>query len=131
MKRLLFVVLMTFCSLSWAEWEITGRTKKGTFYYDKSTIRIESPIAKMWAMMDFSEELTNSSGERSKSQKVFRVANCKEQTVTTNSIIQFSDSMGEGNVVSTYTIKEGEWTWQPISPGSIAETEWKIMCGKR
>jgi hypothetical protein len=131
MKRLLFVLLMMTCSISWAAWEMTGNTKNDTFYHDKSTIRRNGAIAKMWSMIDSFEDETNSDGTIFKSQKVFRVANCRERTVATISLFQYSGSMGEGSVVLTRTIKESEWNWTPIPPGSIAEAEWKIVCGKR
>jgi hypothetical protein len=131
MKRLIFAVLMMTCSVSWAEWEMTGNTKTDTFYHDKSTIRRNGAVAKMWSMIDSFEEETNSDGAKFRSQKVFRVANCRERIAATIALFQYSGPMGEGNVILTRTIKEGEADWTPIPPGSVSEAEWKIICGKR
>ena len=129
--RILFFMLMIICPLSWAEWERTAETGKMDFYHDKSTIRRNGLIAKMWALIDYQEEQSDSSGNRYKSQKVFRIANCGEEIVAVISFSQFSGSMGNGESNLTAVYKESEWIWVPISPGSIAEKEWKIACNKK
>jgi hypothetical protein len=131
MKQLLFTLLVAVCSATWANWEVTGKTNTDTFYHDKSTIRKKGAIVKMWSMVDSIEGEINSNGKRFKSQKIFRAANCNEETVAIISLIQLSDSMGQGNVVFSHTLKEGEWDWTPISPRSADEAEWKIACGRR
>ena len=131
MKRIIFAVLMMVCSVSLAKWEVTGKTNTDTFYHDKSTLRKKGAIVKMWSMVDSIEEEINSSGKRFKSQKIFRAFNCSEETVAMISLIQLSGSMGQGDVVFSHTLKEGEWDWTPISPGSADEAEWKIACGRR
>jgi hypothetical protein len=63
MKRLLFVALMVTCSFSWAEWEYFGEKADYADYVDKSTIRRNGAITKMWTLTDYFEEKTDSSGK--------------------------------------------------------------------
>ena len=67
MKRLLFVLQMMICSMSWADWEMTGKEYDLTHYHDKSTIQINDITAQMWVMYDFPEVRTNTDGDRYKS----------------------------------------------------------------
>jgi hypothetical protein len=131
MKRLLFVFLMMTCSVSWAEWEILSGAANGLYieYYDKSTIRKNGEIVKMWTMLEFSEVQTSSAGKSFQSSKALKAFNCKSEEGVLISYIFFSGSMGQGNVVVSETLKEK--IWDPISPGSMAESEWSIACGKK
>ena len=132
MKRLLFVVLMMICSVSWAEWEFLGRAGDGeqTVYVDTSTIRKNGVISRMWELIDFSKVQTNRSGDRWMSSKSLAAYNCRDETLALISAFDYSGSMGHGNVVGTLTVQEREWKWVPIVPETIAETKWKIACGR-
>lgn len=133
MKRLLFVVLMMTCSVSWAEWRITDFTSDGRYaaYHDKSTKRKNGAIVKMWLMRDYSEVLTDAEGKKYQSVKTLFSYDCKSETTALISIIEYSGSMGSGKVVWSGTRKEHEFEWAPIVPGTISEQEWKIACGKK
>jgi len=133
MKRLLFVVLMTVCSVSWAEWEILSRSRDGerTFYCDKSTIRKNGEISRMWDLKDLSSMNTNAGGDRYMSVKSLQAYNCRAETRAIISLVQYSGSMGQGSVVRSITVQERELEWRPIVPASIAESQWKIACGSK
>jgi len=72
MKRLLFVVLLMVCSVSWAEWEFLSKSSDGKqkVYVNKSTIRKNGAISRMWVLTDFSQVQTNAGGE-SESPRVY------------------------------------------------------------
>ena len=132
MKRLIFLALMMICSVSWAEWELCGGSDdKFMVYCDKSTIRKKGAISRMWGLREFSSVQTNARGDRYMSVKSLHAYNCEEETRATISLIQYSGSMGQGNVVLSGTRQEREWQWEPIVPGSIAEAQWKIACGRK
>ena len=131
MKRLFFAALMTVCSVSWAGWVETGSTVSEIFYHDKSTIRRDGKIAKMWTMVDYFEEKTNRSGMRYKSDKTRFSYNCLEETYAIISLFQYSGSMGGGVAVYSFDWKEKDWDWGSIPPGSAAEAHFKIACGKK
>ncbi len=133
MKRLIFVCLLMTCSASWAEWKFTGSTKSGSYtaYHEKSTIRKNGSIVKMWIMWDFSVIQTDTLGDKYLSQKVLVAYDCRSETSAAISIVQFSDSMGNGVVVYTGSRKENALDWTPVVPNSIDEAEWQIACGKK
>jgi hypothetical protein len=131
MKRLLFVALMMVCSVSWAEWEIFYATAEFTVYVDKSTIRRNGSVAKMWYMTDSLEADTNYSERKYKSTKVRRAFNCLEESSAAISFAQYSGSIGEGSVVTSGEVKESELQWNSVVPGTLSENLWKIACGKK
>ncbi|MCE2871016.1 MAG: hypothetical protein LW714_06345 [Oxalobacteraceae bacterium] len=131
MKRLLFVVLMMSCSVSWAEWELTGKADDLTHYHDKSTIQINDITAQMWVMYEFPEVRTNTDGDKYKSAKTLLAFNCKYETLTMISVVQYSGSAGNGEIILTDTFKESEWIWDRIVPNSLENKELDIACGKK
>jgi len=135
MKRLLFVFLMMICSVSWAEWQLCAGGGAGgemiLDYCDKSTIRKNGAISRMWELTDYSSVQVGAAGERHMSAKSLRAYNCRDETFAIISFVLYSGSMGEGTVVWSGTRKEREWEWEPIVPGSIAEAKWKVVCGKK
>lgn len=131
MKRLLYVVLMMSCSVSWAEWELTGKADELTHYHDKSTIQINDITAQMWVMYEFPEVRTNTDGDKYKSAKTLLAFNCKYETLTMISVVQYSGSAGNGEIVLSDTFKESEWIWDRIVPKSLENKELDIACGKK
>lgn len=135
MKRLIFAVFMMICSVSWAKWELIGEAGDNDeihlVYVDKSTIRKNGVIAKIWILKDYSSMQTESTGDRYKSAKVLNAYNCREETSALISLIDYSGSEGEGNVTYSLAIQEKEWVWRPVAPGTSGEAKWKIACGKK
>lgn len=133
MKRLLFFVLMTVCSVSWAEWEITDYLKNGedTFYHDKSTKRKTGAIVRMWTLRNYSIVQTERDGDRYMSAKELIAYDCRSETFAMVSAVWYSGPMGKGDTVRMGTFKENDWKWNPIVPDTIGENEWKIACGKK
>ena len=131
MKRLLFVVIMMTYSLSWAAWEKTGTIIDGdevsVYYFDKSTIRKNGAIVKMWIMVNTRDIALN----QDRSSKVQKVFNCSSETIAIASFVMYSGAIGNGSVTTSMSFKEKEWEWSPIIPDSIQELEWKIVCGKK
>jgi len=131
MKRLLFVVLMMVCSVSWAEWELTSKADGFANYHDKSTIQRNDITAQMWVMYDFPEIQTNADGDRYKSSKSLLAFNCKYETLTMISVLQYSGSLGTGDVVLSDSFKESDWVWDRIVPNTPLQIEWGVACGKK
>ncbi len=110
---------------------MTGKADDLTHYHDKSTIQINGTTAQMWVMYDFSEVRTNADGDKYKSAKSLLAFNCKYETLTMISVLQYSGSLGTGNVVFSDTYKESEWVWDRIVPNTPVKVEWDIACGKK
>ncbi len=130
MKRLLLVVLMMTCSVSWAEWELVDLNDEFYVFVDKSTIRKNGHIVRMWSMKNYLLEQTNSSGSKYRSSKTLYVYNCKAEETALASIIQHAGEMGDGSAVWAGNRSEREWEWAPVSPNSINQRLWEIACGK-
>jgi hypothetical protein len=131
MKRLLFLLLLTVCSVSWADWEFVGGATDSTFsrHIDKSTLRKNGSLVKLWVMDNFAQTQTDPAGRKFKSQAQLLTYDCVSETVAAVSFTDFSGYLGSGSIVSSNTWKELEWN--PIYPGSIGEIVWKIACEKK
>ncbi len=128
MKRLLFVLLLMTCSVSWAEWELSGGDSEDNFYHDKSTIRKNGVIVKIWTMLSHANAVIEN-GYQYKSSKNLFVFNCKLDTSELISILKYSGSMGSGKVVFSANWQEKDWEWKPVVPGTYTELHYKIACG--
>jgi hypothetical protein len=128
MKRIVFSVLMTICSISWAEWEITGETDDRIDYHDRSTIRRNGKIAKMWTLSEYHSIQTDNTGARYKSDKTFWAFNCIEGTKSIIALLQYSGSMGRGKTVWSMNKQENDLMWEVIPPGSAGAVMFKIAC---
>ena len=80
----------------------------------------------MWDLKNYSSVQTTSSGDRYMSSKALQAYNCREETRAIISVILYSGSMGEGNAVLSHSVKERDWNWHPVAPGTTVETLWKI-----
>lgn len=131
MKRLLFAVMMMVCSVSWAGWEKTGTVVDGdeviVYYYDKSTIRKNGVIVKMWIMVNTRDTALH----QDRSLKAQKVYNCSSETYAIAAFVMYSGANGNGSVTTSMSFKEKEWEWSPIIPDSIQELEWKFVCSKK
>ncbi len=131
MKRLLFATLMVVCSVSWADWVYENNTDSFIIFLDKSTIRKNGNIAKMWELKDFFVAQTDNDWKKFKSSKVRRAYNCREEKIAVIAVIDYSGSMGVGDVIASVDLKESNWNWFSIVPDSLGEDQWKIVCGKQ
>ncbi len=122
---------MMICSVSWAEWQRVGNAGDYVTYVDKLTIRINGKIRKMWTLNDFSSLQTISTGKKYKSEKALNVFDCNSESYDLISIIHYSDSMGNGNVISNTTYQEKDRIWDPVPPGTMVEELLKIACAKK
>jgi len=110
---------------------MTGEADGLTHYHDKSTIQINGVTAQMWTMYDFPAVQTNAEGDSYKSVKSLLAFNCKYETLTMTSVLQYSGPLGTGNIVLSDTYKESEWVWDRIVPNTLVNTELDIACGKK
>jgi hypothetical protein len=133
MKRFLFVFLMMACSVSWAEWTFSTASNDGEekYYYNKSTIKRNGVIARMWGLQELSAEQINGNGAGFRSRVFLTMYNCKEETHRVATIATFSRSMGKGRVVSSDDYDEIESAWRAIVPGSVTYIDFQIACGKQ
>jgi len=132
MKRLLFTLLVATCSEAWAEWEQTNHVGKdnSTHFHDKSSIKSVGGITKMQSLMNYADEKTLKSGDKFESVVRQDGYDCKYEKTAVIKVTYFSGTMGAGNIVYSYIVKNSDLEWEPFSPSSLDEKHWKIACGK-
>jgi hypothetical protein len=130
MKRLLFLVLMTFCSLSWAEWQVAVDTDAATFYFNKETIKKNGNLVKMWTKANLKSAANTSDGKPYIRLDSLFLFDCKEETAGLTSQTFYSNYEGS-EVQAMVNIKQSELEMNPFSPGSVFGLLWKTACGKK
>jgi hypothetical protein len=134
MKRLLLITLLVLSSGPvYAEWvSVGGNVEEGmtayTVYVDLDTIRRNGDVVKLWALMDFKTIQTDPSPPHLsvKSQREF---DCTEERVRLLTLTAFSGHMGNGNAVYSYSDSKDQGI--AVEPGSVAQSLWKVACGKK
>ena len=126
MKRLLFVVLMMICSVSWAEWDVTwvNPSNGDIYHHDKSTIQKEGDLRKMWTSQQYIEPIDVGLGPLSMMKSQFHY-DCKKQLVRMIAIVGYSY---DGTVQFSKVLNK---EWVPTTPGTPMMMDWKIACGKK
>ena len=128
MTRLLLIIFLFLSSApAYAEWVEVGITDEATVYADPDTIRRKGDLVKMWYLHDFktTQTVLKKSYLSSRSQDEYDCTEDRHRALATTS---FSGNMGSGKVRSSYSIKG---KWEPVPPGTITQTLWKVACDKQ
>ena len=130
MKKLLIAALLALLSTSaLAEWTKVGGNDTKTTYADLSTIRKSGDRIKMWDLMDLKVvQIFKGDGKRFLSSVTFTEYDCKEETQRPLTFNWYSKNMGAGEMV--YSSGNVHAEFEPITPGSIDNTLFKVACGK-
>ena len=128
MKRLLLgLMLLMTAGAACAEWSPVGGNDQFVQYVDRATIRRNGNLVKSWGLKDYKSVQTDYGFSYLSSQSQLEF-DCKEERGRVLAFIWFDGKMGNGKVVFSNS-DGGEW--EPIPPGSVGETLWKIACGKK
>jgi hypothetical protein len=122
---------MMTCSLSWAEWIfLLSSTSDAKFYYENTSLRRNGPIVKMWTLRSgIKNAVDNKIYLSSKDLYGF---DCEKEVLKHLSGAAYSGEMGAGEMIFSYTPDENLIKqWDPIIPGTVMETLWKIACDKK
>jgi hypothetical protein len=128
MTRLLLIIFFFLSSApAYAEWVEVGITDEATVYADPVTIRRKGDLVKMWYLHDFktTQTVLKKSYLSSRSQDEY---DCTEDRHRALASTSFSGNMGSGKVRSSYSIKG---KWEPVPPGTMTQTLWKVACDKQ
>ena len=112
---------------AWAEWTEIGGTDDGmTVYIDYATIRRTGNLVEFWRLIDLktTQKLVGIRFLSSKSQWQY---DCLEKQEQGLAFTYFSKNMGKGVVVHS----RDALAWEPVSPESIGETIFNIVCDKK
>ena len=127
MKRLLLgLMLLVTAGAASAEWTLEDFSVELIQYVDRATIRRNGNLVKMWEMSDYNTVQT-AYGISFLSGRTQWEFDCNEETIRRLAFSLFNGKMSAGTNVSS---NSDGGKWLPIQPGSVAETLWKIACGK-
>jgi hypothetical protein len=124
---LFFTLLALWSAPAYAGWVEIGTSNNGaTVYVDPDTIRRKGDLVKMWYLHDFktTQTVLKKSYLSSRSQDEY---DCTEDRHRALASTSFSGNMGSGKVRSSYSIKG---KWEPVPPGTITQSLWKVACDK-
>ena len=130
---LLITLLFLSCGTACAEWvSVESKVEEGltqyTLYVEPDTIRRNGDVVELSALIDFTTTQTTPSpphlSVRSRSE-----IHCAKERIRLLALTAFSGNMGSGEVV--FSDPESNDQGISVEPGSVAESLWKVVCGKR
>lgn len=109
-----------------AGWELSGTNAEFTsFYVDRSSIRRDGFMAKMWVLMDFKNPKRIGNGPQFLSSADMYEFDCKAGRSRTIYFTEYSGYMGSGTVIASMNYIND---WDEHVPGSIAQGLLLIAC---
>ena len=128
MKQLLLgLMLLVTATAASAEWTKSAGNDEVDIYVDRATIRRNGNFVKMWDLKDF-KTVQKGASYSFLSSKAHEEYDCKEVKSRLLAFTWFDGQMGNEKVVFS---NSDSGKWEPIEPGSIGESLWKIACGKK
>ena len=110
-----------------AEWHLLDRSSNATVYIDQETINRTGDVVRVWVLDDLKTPHTRGLSSFS-SVRAQEEHDCSKERFRLLAIEQFAGNMGTGN--SIYK-KSGESGWAPVPRGTMAQSVWKCVCGKK
>ena len=110
-----------------AEWVLVDRNDKAKVYVDSENINRTGEVVRVWVLDDLKTVHTRGFNTFL-STRAQEEHDCAKERFRLMAIEQFAGNMGTGN--SIYK-KSGESGWAPIPKGTLAQSVWKFVCGKK
>ncbi len=110
-----------------AEWLLVDRNEKDAIYVDSESISRNGVIVRALVLDDLKAPNTRglSTFLSTRNQEEH---DCSKERFRLVAIERFAGNMGTGH--SIYK-KSGESSWVPITRGTLAQSVWKFVCGKK
>lgn len=125
---LLLVVSLTLSeSSASAEWYLLDGNNHAKVYIDRETISRTGDVVRVWVLDDLKTPHTRGLSSFS-SVRAQEEHDCSKERFRLLAIEQFAGNMGIGD--SIYK-KSGESGWAPVPRGTMAQSVWKFVCGKK
>lgn len=131
MRTHVLIIGLLLATTASAEWTVAVENDVLMLYADRSTIRRNGNLVKMWSLSDFKTVQTSAYaiGNSYLSDKTHGEYDCKKEKFRILAFTWFDGQMGGGKGV--YNTSETSLKWQPIPPETIGETMLKVACGKK
>ncbi len=131
--RLFVVLLLLVVSLTLSEgsasagWYLLDGNSNAKVYIDRETISRTGDLVRVWVLDDLKSPHTRGLSSFS-SVRAQEEHDCSKERFRLVALEQFAGNMGTGD--SIYK-KSGESGWAPIPRGTMAQSVWKFVCGKK
>jgi len=132
LRHRLFLITLLVLSVGpvYAEWvEVGGKVEEGlTVYVELDTLSRSGDVVRMWELWDFKTSRTEPKPPHLSvtSQREF---DCTKKRGRLLAMTAFSGNMGSGKVVYSHSNFQDQGIL--VEPGSVAETVWNVVCGKK
>ena len=110
-----------------AEWQLLDGNSNAKVYIDPETISRTGDVVEVWVLDDLKTPHTRGLSSFS-SVRAHEEHDCSKERFRLVALEQFAGNMGAGD--SIYK-KSGESAWAPIPRGTMAQSVWKFVCGKK
>jgi hypothetical protein len=129
MKAFLFLLFMTTCSVSWAEWEYVGETNNYVDFVDRESIRRNGKFAEMWERSSYFEYQMNSDGKKFNLTKTLIRYDCINDTLGIIMFVQYKTDEKGTHHINTISSINNQIIDRRVIPDSSGQKKLKIACG--
>lgn len=127
MKRILLVVILTiFSSSAMAEWILVSGDDYVMFYAEKSTVRKNKNMVKMWSLANYASPVQSDYDKPLLSSKSQHEYDCINESKRLISLVEYSGRMGEGEVLFSHLYQNQPF--KPIVPDTMSAALFKTAC---
>ena len=125
MKKIGLIILLSIglLSVARADWVLYGDNGNAEFYYDPSTVLLQSNRVRVWEMVNYSFPLN-----RVLSNKSHKDFNCVELTFRNLAGEFFDQKMLQGEVISES--QEPDENWRSTVEGTFNHELMTMLCSK-
>lgn len=125
-KTAILISLAILSTAASAGWEKIASNDTHNLYIDRSSIRKNGNMVKMWAMADFNKAqiIANESSLSTKRQDEY---DCKKEKLRTVFFAFYSNHMGGGVTIIS---NPPPLDWGPVAPETMSQNLWEAACRK-
>ena len=125
--HLLLIFQLLSSAHVFAEWLLVDGNAKAKVYVDTETISRKDGMVRVWVLDDLKTFHTRGFSKYL-SIRAQEEHDCVKERFRLLALENFSGNMGAGDVIYK---KSGESGWSPIPRGTLAQSVWKFVCGKK
>jgi len=125
--HLLLIFQLLSSAHVFAEWLLVDGNAKAKVYVDTETISRKDDMVRVWVLDDLKTFHTRGFSKYL-SIRAQEEHDCVKERFRLLALENFSGNMGAGDVIYK---KSGESGWSPIPRGTLAQSVWKFVCGKK
>lgn len=111
-------------------WERIGASTNGVYvlYVDRSTIKLDNGIARLWTLVDYIEPYKSIEGIAVWSTKSLYFYNCLEGKKATVAMYGQNRPMGKGASVFGFELESKEFEWEYVATDTLEYKALAIAC---